>query len=396
MTTPEFRAGEPLDGEAYDELVQRAVFDCCKWNLTAHDLATVCRFPIVLARHHFDQLARQAELVAEEALEAEAELLSRSDLHARLAIPKRMLRHFRHAATSSAPRLLRVDFHPTPDGYRITEANSDVAGGFIEGSGLSRLWSKLGVGQMAGDPAGALASVLKGKYGDGAVIGLLHLTRYLDDRQVVTYLGRRLEEGGLRVLPFDATQLRAGGNVQLGEEQTKVNAVFRFLPGEWLEQLPAETAWSELISSNAVCNPVTTMLTQSKRFPLVWGELNTPLPTWKALMPETVEPNDVSWPDPNYVMKPALGHEGFGVSIVGVSEQSEDAGIARQVRKVPTNWVAQRRFTFTPIGTPDGPRFVCVGVYVIDGRAAGAYARVSRTALINGDVQDAVVLLQAE
>ena len=35
----------------------------------------------------------------------------------------------------------------------------------------------------------------------------------------------------------------------------------------------------------------------------------------------------------------------------------------------------------------------CLGVYVIDGRAAGVYARVSRKPLIDGRAQDAAVLL---
>ena len=35
----------------------------------------------------------------------------------------------------------------------------------------------------------------------------------------------------------------------------------------------------------------------------------------------------------------------------------------------------------------------CIGVYVIDGRTAGAYARVAPRALIDGRAQDAAVLL---
>ncbi|MEY2794983.1 MAG: hypothetical protein RIR10_699, partial [Planctomycetota bacterium] len=38
---------------------------------------------------------------------------------------------------------------------------------------------------------------------------------------------------------------------------------------------------------------------------------------------------------------------------------------------------------------------VCIGVYVIDGRAAGAYARVAPRALMDGRAQDAAVLLDA-
>ena len=48
--TAEVRAGAALDDDAYAELTRRAVFDCCKWNLTAHDVPTVCRFPLLMRR----------------------------------------------------------------------------------------------------------------------------------------------------------------------------------------------------------------------------------------------------------------------------------------------------------------------------------------------------------
>ena len=121
-----------------------------------------------------------------------------------------MARSFRPTLTSSAPRFLRVDFHPTPTGYQITEANSDVAGGFIEGSGITALWEDHADGRRTGDPAGALATALLTRFGRGARVGLLHLTRYTDDRQVVAYLGRRFDEAGLHSVLFDALQLRSG------------------------------------------------------------------------------------------------------------------------------------------------------------------------------------------
>jgi glutathionylspermidine synthase len=224
----------------------------------------------------------------------------------------------------------------------------------------------------------------------------MHLTQYTDDRQVVTYLAKHFEQHGLRAVLFDPTQLRPGLRALSGTDEIPLKALFRFFPGDWLERLPAETAWQELVRSDVVCNPLTTLLTQSKRFPLVWPLLKANMSTWKALTPETFSPDDVDIRSPDWVLKPAFGHEGSCVSIAGVSKASVVAAAPRQARRAPGQWVAQRRFDFLPIDTPDGLRYACVGVFVIDGRAEGAYARVSANPLINDTVQDAAVLLEEE
>ena len=52
---------------------------------------------------------------------------------------------------------------------------------------------------------------------------------------------------------------------------------------------------------------------------------------------------------------------------------------------------ARRRFESKAIG--EQRVHACLGVYVIDGRAAGVYARVAERPLIDGRAQDAAVLL---
>jgi glutathionylspermidine synthase len=392
--TPELRAGRPLEDSRYDALVHRAVFDCCKWNLSVHDTPVLCRYPLLVSEATFTRLAHLAERLAAEALQAEQELSTRPELHTALALPPRLARALRGNTASSVPRFLRVDFHPTPDGFQITEANSDVAGGFIEGSGLSALFAKEVGGSTLGDPARALADALVLRQGRGARIGLLHLTRYTEDRQVVTYLARRFEEAGLHPVLFDASQLRPDLRARVGPQEQALDVVFRFFPGDWLVHLPRETGWAQLCSSPRVTNPVSTLLTQSKRFPLVWPELSAPLDTWRALMPESRSPDGTELGSHEWVLKPAFGHEGFGVMIPGQMEARQARALSRRVRRSPAQWVAQRRFELTAIETPDGPRHACLGIYVIDGRAAGAYARVSRGPLIDDTAQDAVVLLE--
>jgi len=59
----------------------------------------------------------------------------------------------------------------------------------------------------------------------------------------------------------------------------------------------------------------------------------------------------------------------------------------------PNNWIAQKRFESLPIATPVGARHVCVGVYTVNGKAAGAYARMSEKPLIDFAATDVALLV---
>lgn len=382
--TSELRAGAALDPAAYARLTHRAVFECCKWTLAAHDTPTLARFPLLVTRAHYAGLARIAEALAAEALAAELELLRRPELAAGLGLPDALRAELVSATPSSASRYLRIDFHPTPEGYRITEANTDVCGGLIEGSGVSKIWRALGAGTEPGDPLATLAASLLTRHGSGARIGLMHLPRFVDDRQLVAFVAKGFEQAGLKPVPFDA-------GLPWPE---RLAAVYRYFPAEWLPMLDAALPWRELVRSNATTNPLTTLFTASKRFPLVWPMLETRLPTWKQLLPRTTEVTPGCDRDPNAVLKPALGNEGTHVCIEGVIEPQQRRAIAAAASRAPSQWVQQERFESTPIQTPDGPRHACVGIYVVDGKAAGAYGRLAAQPLIGADAQDAAVLLE--
>ncbi len=135
--------------------MRRAMFDCCKWQTHVEDRPVLCSFPLLLERSTWDWLARQAEDLAHEAVDAEAELRHRPDLHADLGLPWALRRHLRRGMANATPRVIRFDFHWTTDGWRISEANSDVCGGYIEASGVTPLVAACYPNcRPAGDPAG--------------------------------------------------------------------------------------------------------------------------------------------------------------------------------------------------------------------------------------------------
>src|SRR5690606_6438084 len=94
-----------------------------------------------------------------------------------------------------------------------------------------------------------------------------------------------------------------------------------------------------------------------------------------------------------WVLKPALGRVGDMVAIRGVTAAADVKKAARWARLASRGWIAQRRFEAIPVETADGPRFPCIGVFVIDGRAAGAYGRLANKPLIDAASQDIAVLI---
>jgi len=256
---------------------------------------------------------------------------------------------------------VRFDFHHTTAGWRISEANSDVPGGLNEASGLSALMAEHYPGTTpAGDTAGAYMSAISSSLDAGAHVAFVHATAYSDDRQVMTYLSRRFAASGLRTSLVSPAHLRwDDGRARLETTWTSdaVDAVVRFFPAEWLPNLPSACGWSHFFhgGSTPVSNPASAILTQSKRFPLTWEALPTPMPTWRALLPETRDPRDVPRHERDeWVLKPALGRVGEDIVMSGVTEAKPLKRLSRDARWFPSRWAAQRRRPCGP-GSPSSP-----------------------------------------
>lgn len=386
---------------------RQAIFDCCKWDPQVEDVATLAPFPLLLPHAVWRDLAALAEALGRETLEAEAELLERPELHRELALPRPLRKALLAArggrAARGAARVLRFDFHWTAEGWRISEVNSDVPGGFNEASGFSRLMAGHYPGtRPTGDPAGRLADAVAQSTAPGETVALVHATAYSDDRQVMVYLARELEARGRRAVLTGPDHLRWDGErVAIASAAFSGPAAFllRFFPAEWLSNLPKACGWERFAAGSEVpvSNPASALLTQSKRLPLVWDRLAAPLPTWRRLLPETHDPREVPWRrEEGWVVKPALGRVGDGVGVAGATGAKEWRAIRSGVRWAPRHWVAQRRFDAVPLETPEGKAYPCLGVYTVDGEAAGIYGRASPRPRIDHLARDLAVLIVQE
>jgi hypothetical protein len=393
---------EALEDAAFHRLRRRAIFDCCKWDPQVGDHNVIARHPLVIARDAWAEVARLARALAGEALAAERELAGRPRLHRRLGLPRSTRTALEGAADAPSPgaaRLVRFDFHFTTEGWRISEANADVPGGLNEASGFPRLigphypWAT-----PVGDPAAAYVRAILAAAGPAAAVAMVHATAYSDDQQMMAYVAARLTAAGVAAHLCSPSHLRwRDGRAELDAAWWRgpIGLVVRFFPADWLGGLPRPCAARHFFAGGVtpLSNPGTSILIQSKRFPLIWEELQTPLPAWRALLPETRHPGDVPWRGSrHWVVKPALGRVGEGVGIAGLVDAAEWRAIARGAAWWPRGWVAQRRFEIAPVTLGGRTVFPCLGVYTVDGEVVGAYGRLGARPLIDSHAEDAAVL----
>jgi glutathionylspermidine synthase len=404
MNSP-FTAGAPLQANDWRLIRLRAMFDCCKWDIQSEDHCVLADFPLFLEQDAWQLVAQMAEKLAHEALLAEKELLARPDLHSKLGLPRRIHKLFQSSNGSNpsngVARVHRFDFHFTSEGWRISEVNSDVPGGFIEASGFAEIIAEHFPGYSPpANPACLYAEAIARATGERGLVGFVHATAHSDDRQVMEYLARGLRSRGMATVMLSPEHLRwesdiarVAGKFAAGEPAVLV----RFFPGEWLCELRPDSIWTPWFvgSATPLSNPGSALLVQSKRFPLTWPELRSPLDAWRELLPATKCPSDVrDFSQGDWVLKPIFGRVGEDVAIAGVTEHRSFDAILRAARKHPDEWVAQRRFETAPLETERGPRYACLGIFTVDGRAAGAYGRVATKPLIDQEAQDAAVLVR--
>ena len=400
------RAGALLPDDVFAAIRTSLMLHHCKWDPQVEDVSTVAQFPLLMGRSMWTQLCDDAERLAAEVNDAEQELLERPELHRALAIPRPVRAALREPDAVGTPpvavRVMRFDFHWTDEGWRISEVNSDVPGGFSESSKLPRLFAPhVNGAAVPADAGAAWADAIERSAGGGrGHVALLAAAGFMEDQQVVSYMGRLLADRGLTPHLADPVQLRwHDGRAFLGD--APLCAVVRFYQAEWLASLPRRHrgSWLPLAAGGRtpVTNPMTSVLTESKRFPLVWNRLATRLPTWRRLLPETRDPRDAPWQrDDGWLLKTAFCNTGDTVSAASLLPAKQWRRAKWHARLFPGSWIAQRRFNTLALPTPIGDLYPCIGVYTIDGRAAGAYVRLSHRPVVDYRAVDAALLIESD
>ncbi len=398
--------GAPLPDEVFDAVRRRMLLEHCKWDPQVGDVSTLASFPLILRAGSWRALAKMAEDLAAETLTAEEELIFRPDLLKRIGLPRRVRHALQQAAefglTKAATRVMRFDFHLTTEGWRISEVNSDVPGGFTEASSFTQMVAAhCGAAAPMGDPLGDWCRAIARVAGENGTVGLLTAPGFMEDHQITSYLAKHLDGLGCKTHLANPLQLEWRGGIAFlnsAWHTGPLDALVRFYQGEWISNLPTKYGWHHFFcgGQTPVGNPGYAIISESKRFPLAWAEMETRLPNWQKLLPETRDPSEVSWEtDETWLVKSALCNTGDTVSIRSELNRKKWETIVREVKRRPEEWVAQRRFQSATLRTPMGMMYPCIGVYTIDGMASGVYARMGARPVIDFEALDTACLVEA-
>jgi glutathionylspermidine synthase len=399
-TTAPLQAADELSPCEFQNIRRQLILDCCKWDPQVGDTATISPFPLFLSQTHWRQLSHLSTLLAAELMSAEHELLNRPDLHRLLGLPRGIRSLLRRAqkigTTPTLARVLRFDFHWTTNGWQISEVNSDVPGGFTEASELPALLANhYPTAYPAENPGSAWATALAASVPPDQTIALLAAAGFMEDQQVIAYLAQLLNRLGLsshRASPENLYWQDGRAYLNSQQDQKPLGAIVRFVQAEWLSARRSSPLF--VGGQTPVGNPGIAMLTESKRFSLTWNHLSTKLPTWRQLLPTTVDPRDANWRhDDTWLVKSAFCNTGDTVAIRPLLTDRQWRATIRAVRRSPGAWIAQKRFETLPLETPAGPVYPCVGVYTVNGRPAGIYGRYSRSPLIDYAAVDVAILI---
>ena len=391
--------------DKYDDYRLNLMFNCYKWDPQFEDHNTVAKHAIVLSWEEYQELKYLTESLDVETRAAEEFLNAHLDLAKPLELSKKMKKEIASMGNYDPKkhvRLMRYDFHPTDDGWTVSEVNSDVPGGFAEAT----LWPYAAMeaigdkNYLAIDFGGILLKEITKRIPYGGRVMLVHCTCYSDDRQVMQFLGDRLFAMGYQVIyaAADHLKFKDGKAISiLDGNEGEVDAIIRFTPLEWVKDLKPKH-WEGYFDTNTVsCNHPVAIFAQTKRFPFVWDVLEKngiSMATWRKLLPETLEVSKASGKD-GFIYKPAYGRVGENISIKESCSEKEYKQIMNAVKFRPKKYIAQKKFISKPLVGEDGKEYhVCMGSYTVNGQHAGFYARVSETPRIDSNAADIPVLIE--
>lgn len=401
IKTPPIRAGWAVQPAAFEKIRRRLLLEGCKWDPQVGDTQTLAPFPLILSRATWDELQTGTSTLAREILEVEREVLARPELLDRLGMSRgvRNVLLGREEISPNSARVMRFDFHYTRAGWAVSEVNNDVPGGYSEAGCLSELVAEQFPDlKRCGDPGKGLAETMLERAEDGCVV-LFSAPGYMEDHQVISFLGERFRELGATVRLVTPQQLEwRGTELKLKGESMRVGCGVRFFQAEWLPHLRG-IEWRKFFrgAETPLTNPGMAIIGESKRLPLIWDRLKTPVPAWRKYLPETRDPTEVPWQkDESWILKTPYCNNGDTVSHPGTMPAREWRRVSWSARLFPGQWLAQRRFEPEWLETPIGRVQVCIGVYAIDGEPVGAYGRVTSKGVVDFAAVDAAVLVEED
>lgn len=395
----------PIPEEKYEEYRLNLMFDCYKWDPQFFDHNTVAKYAVVLTKAEHEKIKELTEKLDKETQAAEQFLNQHLELTKPLEIPRKIkneIEMMKNYDPQKHVRLMRYDFHPTTDGeWAVSEVNSDVPGGFAEGSLMPQAAIEvIGETYSYKNFGECLCNAIQKKVPAGGRIIVVHCTSYSDDRQVMQFIGDKLKGLGFQVIYAAADHLRFENKKAisiLDGNEGEVDGIIRFSPIEWVSDMKPKHWQGYFDTITCSCNHPIAVFAQTKRFPFVWDALEKngiSMATWRALLPETLDVKDAKGKE-GYIYKPVYGRVGEMISIREACDEDEYKNIMMEVKLLPKKYLAQKKFISQPLkGINEEEFHVCLGSYTVDGSHAGYYARISKSPRIDSNAADIPVLIE--
>lgn len=396
--------------DEYPDYRLDVIFKGYKWDPQFLDNNTVAKHVLEITEEENEKLRELTEALDEETIRAEQLMASMPKLMKELKLPRLIRRHLKYMDNYDPQkhiRLNRYDFHPTVDkDFVVSEVNSDVPGGFAEASLMPLIaMSYLDDKDYRFDDFGqALTQAIAQKTPPGGNVMFVHCSSYSDDRQVMQFMGDRLEGLGYRAIYGASDHLifeKGQAHSILDGNACRIDAIVRFTPLEWLVDVKPRK-WNGYFNTvTPSCNHPVAVLAQTKRFPFVWDDIESAagindssmFKTWRELLPETLSVKDAKGKD-GFLYKPVWGRVGEKISIKEACRDDEYAKIMKEVKRRPGRYVAQKRFESKPLTDESGENYhVCIGAFCVEGMTAGYYARLSKTPRIDSGAADIPVVI---
>jgi len=125
----------------YQDYRMDVMFEGYKWDLQAGEQSTISDKVMLLEPDEAAFLVEHAVKLYNETIRIEQALRNRPELVLEMGVSQPMTEALCHCDYNPGNhiRFMRFDFHPTTDGWRISEVNSDVPAGYPEASVLPAL-----------------------------------------------------------------------------------------------------------------------------------------------------------------------------------------------------------------------------------------------------------------
>ncbi len=294
--------------------------------------------------------------------------------------------------------LARYDVFRTPEGWKLSEFNTDVPGGLHEASGLADL--------VAGDPKSCrvleAATDLACRDLVRPSVGIVYASGFGEDLEQCQFLRRAWIRrgipailGGAANLAYDGRRLRLLGQ--------PIDVLYRFFPAEWLDGIPAAEGLRAAVKDGAVrlVNPFAQLVAQTKIGMAFWWERRDLLTAAERGLVERHLPRterfDARRLDEyrarrdEIVVKRSFGRVGEQVLVGRFHSDADWADALGWPLSEPGQWIVQERFETLPVELGGGTYYPCYGAYVVANRFEGFYVRAAREPFIASDAYTAAV-----